>query len=57
MTVRRFVGLDLGGTNIKTVVIEATDKAVEVVSSSTAPTRSAVHPESSNDSSSSGGMR
>jgi len=38
VTVRRFVGLDLGGTNIKTVVIEATDKAVEVVSSSTAPT-------------------
>ena len=38
MSTHRFVGLDLGGTNIKTVVLESTDDDFRVVSSSTAPT-------------------
>jgi glucokinase len=35
MRPRRFVGLDLGGTNIKTVVIESGDETYRVVASST----------------------
>ena len=38
MSAQRFLGLDLGGTNIKTVVLEAEDDHYLVVASSTAPT-------------------
>lgn len=38
MSPDRFLGLDLGGTNIKTVILEAGDGGYRTVASSTAPT-------------------
>ena len=39
MASRRLVGLDLGGTNVKTVVLEETEGEPRVVATSTAPAR------------------
>ena len=38
MSAQRFLGLDLGGTNIKTILLEAVGDDYRVVASSTAPT-------------------